>query len=1551
MSILLRPQWRSSLFGLAFVLLGLSGIHHLAIAQSGKLLSANTKKGYSKSNQSKVFFHDGKWWALAFETKVDQWFIWQYADNAWIAKSPAGNLSSSARPDVVLNAASNRLYILFASSNSASDFYRLSYSAGAWKIDAGFPRVLTVLGEGESKTPASLSRAINGELWIFRISEKVLQALRSNDEGFTWSGIITVKSGLNYKRGLTDAQAFSAGGKNYIGVAYGETGKEGVKTRFGFLYHRDGDPETSWADESPALTMMGKENSTNSISLAVDAESHLYLFTQNDSAAGVDPRNTLYKRNAATGLWQAFKVNTSALWTSPAIAVQGSSKLFLMGINTGTGKGEYKIVSITKENLAAATMPNLLFDNNADFFADLSAPAHAVDATTQLMVCAENTTAGKIWYNHLEIGGSTGGGGGGVCTPQVASGPAAIAGTRGSTSDFYKPNQNKVFFHGGVWWIAALSATESEWFLWKKMGVTWIKTISLGTPASIRPDCHVDSPNNKLYILTSQNNFSEFLRLTYNPDEGLWALDPGFPVTLNGFAYQSENPAVLARARNGDLWAFVSRAGALLARRSSNGGQTWTADVKIKTFNVSLALCDAVTFTSNGQNYVGVGYGEDTDPKARYGFVMHKDGDADNVWADETSQLIMPLNTQADDHIAMAVSASQEAFMVVKTKPGGSTAPGINLYKRGTNGGWTSIPVFKASQETRPAVVIDETNNELYIFTTLLSSPRFGRYKKCLIGEEASLATAIVKPFFQTASDDFYNVSTPSHRVNYCTGLMIAAENNTNAKTWYQIFSITGGNVPPPAIVVGNVTVTPTPINQNAAYTIPLTLGATESLVAGNTITVVWPNGTTIPATIANTAVSVNGVNAISVTTTPAMRQAVVTIPVNIAGGTIATLTFAAAAGIINPATAANYSLMAKTSVQPVDAISPLYAIGSGVITPVTIGTITASPDTVSRPASYTIPITLGATGGLSAGVGTITITWPNDFTLPATIVNAAVTVNGANASAVTINVGARQTTVTIPSNIAGGAAVNLLFLKTAGIKNATTAGDYILQAQTSAQSLNANSPTFNLKSTIVTPPPGLTTGRLLASRTKAPFDKSSQSKVFYLGGKWWTAALDSVDAKWYLFSYNGSTWTRGIQIDSRSAARADFTIEAASNRLYALLSQGTTTYFNRLVYTSDSWSREAQVPLVGFEHGAGANVVTITRAKNGFLWIFRINNGMLETQVSMDNGNSWSSTITLKSGLAGLGGQTDAATFGSSVGVFYAMNVTTIGARFGFLKHSDSDPIDKWTDESSQISFFGAENAENWISANATSDDVVYAITRNKKGGAVDPTNTLHKRSASGVWSKFKVNLDPVLWTSPTLALDASNKRLYVMGIRTGTPAVGEYKWCALGNEGALENAPAKEMFKNNAANFGHVSAPLAAVTNATGLLVVASNVTRDDLWFNHINLSLAKNPEIENAALLRQRDTEIDNFSAAQVYPNPFNPSTSFRFAVKEPSNVTLQIFNLRGELVRTLIDGEYNRGVHERRWHGRDNTGNQVASGLYFYRLQIGNKMFSGRMQMLK
>lgn len=132
---------------------------------------------------------------------------------------------------------------------------------------------------------------------------------------------------------------------------------------------------------------------------------------------------------------------------------------------------------------------------------------------------------------------------------------AALAQTGKLLSDntkkgFTKSNQSKAFFHDGTWWVAAPDASLSEWFLWKKQGAVWNKTISLGTPGSIRLDCHMDSGNNKLYILAAHgsNTGTKFMRATYNPDDDTWTTDVGFPVTLTGFTYQGETPA-FSRAR------------------------------------------------------------------------------------------------------------------------------------------------------------------------------------------------------------------------------------------------------------------------------------------------------------------------------------------------------------------------------------------------------------------------------------------------------------------------------------------------------------------------------------------------------------------------------------------------------------------------------------------------------------------------------------------------------------------------------------------------------------------------------------------------------------------------------------------------------------------------------------------------------------------------------------------------------------------------------------------------------------------------------------------
>ena len=78
---------------------------------------------------------------------------------------------------------------------------------------------------------------------------------------------------------------------------------------------------------------------------------------------------------------------------------------------------------------------------------------------------------------------------------------------------------------------------------------------------------------------------------------------------------------------------------------------------------------------------------------------------------------------------------------------------------------------------------------------------------------------------------------------------------------------------------------------------------------------------------------------------------------------------------------------------------------------------------------------------------------------------------------------------------------------------------------------------------------------------------------------------------------------------------------------------------------------------------------------------------------------------------------------------------------------------------------------------------------------------------------------------------------------------------------------------------------------------------------------------------------------FALDQNYPNPFNPETTIRYHLPEQATVTLTVYNLEGQLIRKLESGQRNAGTYEVIWDSRDDNGRQVASGVYFYRLQAG------------
>ncbi len=84
---------------------------------------------------------------------------------------------------------------------------------------------------------------------------------------------------------------------------------------------------------------------------------------------------------------------------------------------------------------------------------------------------------------------------------------------------------------------------------------------------------------------------------------------------------------------------------------------------------------------------------------------------------------------------------------------------------------------------------------------------------------------------------------------------------------------------------------------------------------------------------------------------------------------------------------------------------------------------------------------------------------------------------------------------------------------------------------------------------------------------------------------------------------------------------------------------------------------------------------------------------------------------------------------------------------------------------------------------------------------------------------------------------------------------------------------------------------------------------------------------------------------------YPNPFNPSTSIRYQLAETGPVSVTIYNLVGQKVRTLVEAVQSAGPHEVTWNGRDDAGRQAASGIYIYSVQAGKKVAVNKMVLVK
>jgi hypothetical protein len=278
---------------------------------------------------------------------------------------------------------------------------------------------------------------------------------------------------------------------------------------------------------------------------------------------------------------------------------------------------------------------------------------------------------------------------------------------------------------------------------------------------------------------------------------------------------------------------------------------------------------------------------------------------------------------------------------------------------------------------------------------------------------------------------------------------------------------------------VTSVTPNPTTQNANASYSVKFTLGDPDGALTANvdSIEIVFPSNTYIPAAVSLSDVTVNGTNPASnprVGIGASTDTLIIPVPQDLAAGISVTVLINQSAGFLNPTLTQSYTLNVGTTQETGPFTSPAYNITQ------TSSTVSASNVTVETPtpalnSEYTVNFNVGSNGRLLAGTSTITITFNGSTTVDQTAANydnSSITVDAVPTAIPTtdISISGQAVTLTIPSTVTidNNESVSLTLDRTVTpkpITNPSSSGEYTLQVKTSVETSDITSNSYTISS------------------------------------------------------------------------------------------------------------------------------------------------------------------------------------------------------------------------------------------------------------------------------------------------------------------------------------------------------------------------------------------------------------------------------------------------------------------------------------------------------
>lgn len=146
-----------------------------------------------------------------------------------------------------------------------------------------------------------------------------------------------------------------------------------------------------------------------------------------------------------------------------------------------------------------------------------------------------------------------------------------------------------------------------------------------------------------------------------------------------------------------------------------------------------------------------------------------------------------------------------------------------------------------------------------------------------------------------------------------------------------------------------------------------------------------------------------------------------------------------------------------------------------------------------------------------------------------------------------------------------------------------------------------------------------------------------------------------------------------------------------------------------------------------------------------------------------------------------------------------------------------------------------------------------------------------------------------------------------------------------------AAQEAVAKSVLGNGGAVLSDSSYRILGTLGQPfiGVAKNSANVNRVGFWYLQV--------EVITTAVEETPNNVPQEFRLQQNYPNPFNPTTTIKYHLPKTSKIKLVVYNLLGQRVATLVDEQQPAGIYAVQWQGKADTGREVASGVYLYRLE--------------